>query len=155
MLILTCIIFCLVTSGTIIPDTHNPLQMNMPSNTWAGQSLIFKFSLPDGSAGLNYKQFFGIVFPSSLATGDLNFSNTPATWSCVLSDGTNNLAVTGVLPVTSPTQSIAAQNNIAYCRLDEMVLVPLKTGISYTLTVTLGNKIASTQFIRQIGLFTI
>jgi hypothetical protein len=154
-LLMICMMICMATAGNIIPDAQNPLQMNIPTNSMTGQYLIFKFSFPIGSAGLNYKQYIGVAFPVSLATSDLNFSNNPANFGCALSDGTTNTyAVSAAYSTTSPTQSLAAENHIAYCRLDEMTIVPLKAGITYTLTLTLSIKVSTTQYIRQIGLFT-
>jgi hypothetical protein len=154
LLIISMMIF-MATAGNIIPDAQNSLQMNMPTNSVTGQSLTLRFSFPTGSAGLNYKQYIGVVFPVSLATSDLNFSNNPANFGCALSDGTTNTyAVSAAYSTTSPTQSLAAENNIAYCRLDEMTNVPLKAGVTYTLTLTLSIKVSTTQYVRQIGLFT-
>jgi hypothetical protein len=152
-LLMISMMICMATAGNIIPDSQNPLQMNMPTNYLTGQSLILRFSFPTGSAGLNYKQYIGVAFPASLAS-DLNFSNNPSNFGCALSDGTTNYAVSAAYSTTSPIHSLAAENHIAYCRIDEMTNVPLKAGVTYTLTLSLSIKIPSTQFVSQIGLFT-
>jgi hypothetical protein len=156
VLLMICMMICMATAGNIIPDVQNPLQMNMPTNSVTGQSLILRFSFPIGSAGLNYKQYIGVTFPIGLATSDLNFSNNPAIFGCALSDGStsNTYSVSAAFSAASPTQSLAAEKHIAYCRLDEMTNVPLKAGVTYTLTLTFSIKISSTQYGKQIGLFT-
>jgi hypothetical protein len=138
----------------LVPNTQNPLQMIWPTNSVTGQSLIFRFSFPDGSSGLNYRQFFGISFPPSVGSADLNFADSTPKWTCALTDGTNTYAVTAISGTVSPTQSIAAENNIAYCRVDEMTRIPLKSGVNYKLTVTFSVKMASTQYLRSLGFFT-
>jgi hypothetical protein len=139
ILIFICMVFNLIASRYIIPYTQNPLEVKSLRSSLIGQSLIFKFKIPEGSAGLNYKEYFGIVFPS-----DFYISNASLSWSCSLTDGMNALAITGI-SLNASHNLPGAENNIAYCRLDEMDFIPLKSQYTYTLTVSLVNNIVSTQ----------
>ena len=171
-----CLIICIIigtcSSLNLIPSPSNPLQLNPANNANTGQQIDIKFSFPsakagypypyaNGSGGLSYKQFFGVQFASTFGT-ELGFDaillNNPK-WSCLLTDGTNSYTVTAVVPILSPiTSSLTVENYIAYCRLDDTSAnMPLKTGpaVSYTLSIILsGVKIVSSQFMRNIGLFT-
>jgi len=162
-------------SLNLLPDVVNPLQVNIPSNTanaalTTGESIIVKFSFPTttnnvyvgpfsyGSPGLNYKQFIGVQFPSTMTElGFDQLSSSAVKYGCALTDGTNTYSVSAVAPVTSPIVStLAVESSIAYCRLDDNSNnVPLKTGpsIVYTLTISLSIK-TSTVFVRNVGLFT-
>jgi len=100
-----------------------------------------------------------VAFPPSVGAADLLFDQGVLKFGCALTDGTNTYLVTAVQPVTSViTSTLAVESNIAYCRLDDISSnVPLKTGLGvvYRLTITLTSvKIASTNFLRAISLFT-
>jgi hypothetical protein len=115
----------------------------------------------NGSQGLNYKQFIGVMIPSK---SNLNFDqliNGQPVYSCEFSNGSINYSISAVPAIPGPVLAqgvvIPAEKNILYCRLDESVNVPLKVGsdIIYTLTIKLTSiKISSTNFLRNISLFT-
>lgn len=167
--VLFFLICSLSIQSNLIPDQNNPLLIENPIKDVLGNVFSFRFSFPQSnsneigpaalsSSGLNYGQFFGVAFPTSTAS-ELQFDQgSNPNYSCSLSDGTNNYLVTAVKPAISQvTTTLPAESHIAYCRLDEMTLVPLKVGlsISYTLTLTLTNtKFTSTSYIRTISLFT-
>jgi hypothetical protein len=160
----------IVASTNLYPDANNPLQVQPPIASQIGSKFSVRFSFPSSTAnsvapygiassGLNYKQFIGLAFPPSVGTSDLIFSLQTTQFACELTDGTNTYKMTAVASVASPViSSLTAENNVAYCRLDEASsLVPLKTGLNvvYKLTITLTNlKIASTSFLRSLTLFT-
>jgi hypothetical protein len=122
-------------------------------------NLVFRFSLPTGSKGLTYGQFFGVTFPTAQVNTDFSLDQVLGTtprWTCSLTDGTTTYSVSAQRSTVSPAvSSTIAETNIAYCRIDDLINVPLKVGpsITYTLTIQLRIKIAS-NFVRSVGLFT-
>ena len=169
--IIICLLLGLTTSFNLQSDNNNPITVTPPLNTQNGVVFTIRFSFPAatanaigpsayGSSGLNFGQFLGVAFPPSVGTSDLMFDQgSVAKFGCSLTDGTNTYAVTPVQPVASPIIStLTAENNVAYCKLtDKTSNVPLKVGpsITYTLKITLTSvKIASTNFLRTISLFT-
>ena len=155
--ILLLLVINLCLSGMIVPDQQNPIFMVSPTNSYSGQQFVFMFSLPKGSPGLAFKQFIGVRFPQTLASAlSLDTLNgTADKYSCALSTGTTNITVSTQKPVASPiVTTVAAEKNIAYCRVDDMANTPLKAQTTYKLTITLGIQITTVQFINNVGLFT-
>jgi len=129
------------------------------------QKVTIRFRFPTASAGatgptafaspgLAYKQFIGVTFPADVAKDlalDALVNNAPK-FTCELSDGTNTYTMLAVAPAT-------AENNIAYCRLDDVSAnTPLKATVNnvtvtYRLSVTLTTKI-TTNYVRSVGIFT-
>jgi hypothetical protein len=146
--------FCTLTTRTlsIIPDPQNPLLMDLPQMANPGQDLTLRFSFQEGSAGLIYHQFIAVVFPKKLGDSELFFSAKPI-WTCALKAGLVKYTLTPMSSEISPTKSLPAENNIAYCRFDDTGN-NLKPGVTYELTLNMGFKITSTNFIGIIGLFT-
>jgi len=150
-ILMLAMLVCLVSSSNIIPDAQNPLQMKGPTTSKAGQSLVFRFTLPSDSVGLTYRQFIGVRLPNdSLRLAEAGTLK----WTCDLIDAAQKtISVAPFLSVTSPLRSEAPEDNIAYCRINESVNIPMTAGSSYILTVTF-NIAFSTSFIHNIGLFT-
>jgi hypothetical protein len=154
MIIVSYLLFTLLiyTAGlNIIPDSQNPIQIKYP-NKASNPSIVLRFSLAEGSAGLNYKQFLAVSFPKAIGTSDLLFDQYSSKWTCELTDS-NGAAykVTAVPGLLSP-QGFGVENNVAYCQLDDYVNY-LKHGVSYIFTLGLSVNIASTNFINGVGLF--
>jgi hypothetical protein len=169
--IIVCLLMSMMAARQLTNDWMNPLQMPDPRNTINGQQVVLRFRFPTASAGntgptgfnssgLAYKQFLGVVFPPSVGTAELLLSDgSSPKWTCALTDGTYTYTVTPVQSVASPiVTSVAAESNIAYCRLDDTSAnVPLKvsSSVTYTLTITFTGltKIAS-NYLRTVGLIT-
>lgn len=126
----------------IIPDTQNPIQMNIPTNQLVGQAITFKFTL---GTSLNYRQVFGVSFPANINT-DTAFE-AGSRYGCSLTDGNTTYALTPVAPV-------AAENWIAYCQLSDAVNNNVKAGVSLSLTITLTSVKFTNNYLRNVGVFT-
>jgi len=143
-ILILAMLICLVTSSNIIPDAQNPLQMKFPSSTKTGQSLVFRFSLPSDSVGLTHGQFIGVRFPNDALR--LAEAGTMK-WNCELTDSNQK-----TINVSSEL-SASSEDSIAYCKIKEMVNVPLTAGSGYILTIRMNGQLTSS-FIHNIGLFT-
>jgi len=161
----------MTASFNLQPDITNPLMVLNPLTTSTGAVFTVKFSFPSatpnaigpsayGSSGLTLGQFIGIVFPPSVGTTDLTLDQGSNKYLCSLTEGTSTSIEVSAVPSSASsvnTQNVA-ENNIAYCRLDDLnYAYPLKVGPGtvYTLKITLNTvKIASTNYLRSLTLFT-
>lgn len=147
-------LFCLATSGLIIPDYNFPVMLKYATKSTSGLSLEIRFMLPyrDQSktsllvGGIAYSQYIGVTFPSGL------YSFTTA-GSCSLASSTTTYSVAGVVSESSTVSSATADSNTFYCKLTDKTITTLPAMTTLTLTLTLPSAI-STTFVNSIGIFT-
>lgn len=144
ILIITCL-FGLIQSGNLIPDSQNPILITNPS-TNNNLKIDVRFSFDINSPGLAYYQYIGLVFPPNVST-DLQF-DLGNRYSCELTDGTLKYTMVAEKPLPN-------ENNIAYCRLSDMVNNVIKSfGLKLKLSVTLVGIKISSNFVRSFKVFT-
>jgi len=148
-------------SAMIKADELAPLIMNKPGMNSVGYTLTIRFTFPVGSIGLQYHQYIGLNFPKSLGAFELfldtyyyaaNSNGPEKRVSCGLTDSLNNKMTVTAVPSVQGDSTIQ-ENNILYCRLDE-IEKQMKNGEAYILTLSLNEVVLSSQFVKSIGLFT-
>ena len=149
--------FNLISCGIIIPDPQNPILVYQPSYVNFGQMINLYFQLPQNSVGLGYKQFIAVKFPTStqfffdLGT-DFGISQaTSNKFKCNLINMVSNISII----VTPIVVNVSADKATFFCRLDDVTITSLSSGVTYLLQITLTSiRLINSMFARKIALFT-
>jgi hypothetical protein len=139
------ILISTIISLPLLPDPQNPIQLIWPNSVDQQKTLELKFQFAPGSKTLTYNQVIGIIFPSDIATLKLSDGNTPK-WGCVFSNED-----TGKQMTFTAVQGV--ENNVAYCRMDDIQSSPLAVGVNYKLSLQINFTVASNLW-SNFGLFT-